>query len=322
MSLKVLILGINGFIGQRLTEHILSRTDWDIVGMDLFNHRLSHCLAYPNLEFKQGDVTQERVWISHQIQRCDVVLPLLRMSDARSTPEENDKNSKILFETNLDIIDQVNLYNKRLVLASCSQRLSENLSSQTNLGTNHEYIDRNSLDVIDQIVHSYGKIHGLQFTLFKPFNWIGPNQDEIFEPTTNHHNIVSRFIASIVHQRDIELNDQGNVKQSFIYIDDAVAALVEIIENKNQQAVGRIFNIANPNNLITLRELAEKIVTLAIDYPKYSEQAEQVRIICQDEGPATIEQIPSIEQAQKYLSWEPRTDIDVALHNILDSYLR
>ena len=35
MTQKVLILGVNGFIGSGLVDHILSRTDWHIYGMDL-----------------------------------------------------------------------------------------------------------------------------------------------------------------------------------------------------------------------------------------------------------------------------------------------
>jgi len=33
---KVLILGVNGFIGLHLTKHILETTDWDVFGMDMF----------------------------------------------------------------------------------------------------------------------------------------------------------------------------------------------------------------------------------------------------------------------------------------------
>jgi len=32
MSLKVLILGINGFIGSSLLEHCLVKTDWQLIG--------------------------------------------------------------------------------------------------------------------------------------------------------------------------------------------------------------------------------------------------------------------------------------------------
>ena len=35
MALKVLILGVNGFIGSSLTDRILRETDWHVFGMDI-----------------------------------------------------------------------------------------------------------------------------------------------------------------------------------------------------------------------------------------------------------------------------------------------
>ena len=35
MSLKVLIFGVNGFIGNSLTEYILKHRDWEVYGMDM-----------------------------------------------------------------------------------------------------------------------------------------------------------------------------------------------------------------------------------------------------------------------------------------------
>jgi nucleoside-diphosphate-sugar epimerase len=38
--MKILILGVNGFIGHHLTERILEETDWSVFGMDLSDDRL------------------------------------------------------------------------------------------------------------------------------------------------------------------------------------------------------------------------------------------------------------------------------------------
>ena len=35
--MKVLILGVNGFIGNALTERILGTTDWSVSGLDIGN---------------------------------------------------------------------------------------------------------------------------------------------------------------------------------------------------------------------------------------------------------------------------------------------
>ncbi|KAB0602240.1 NAD-dependent epimerase/dehydratase family protein, partial [Cupriavidus pauculus] len=37
---KVLILGVNGFIGHHLTRRILETTPWEVYGMDMSSDRL------------------------------------------------------------------------------------------------------------------------------------------------------------------------------------------------------------------------------------------------------------------------------------------
>ena len=39
MKTKVFITGIGGFIGSHCMSHILTNTDWDIVGTDSWNHK-------------------------------------------------------------------------------------------------------------------------------------------------------------------------------------------------------------------------------------------------------------------------------------------
>ena len=37
---KILILGVNGFIGHHLSKRILATTDWQVLGMDMQNDRI------------------------------------------------------------------------------------------------------------------------------------------------------------------------------------------------------------------------------------------------------------------------------------------
>jgi nucleoside-diphosphate-sugar epimerase len=131
-----------------------------------------------------------------------------------------------------------------------------------------------------------------------------------------------------VHRKDIVLVNGGAQKRCFTYIDDAIDALIKIIENKNNCASRRIFNIGNPSNNISIRELAEKIKSIAMNYPKYQDFAENTQIVCVSEeqffGKSyqdTVNRVPSIKNAETYLEWAPKTDIDIALHNTLDFYL-
>ena len=42
---KVLILGVNGFIGHHLSKRILASTDWHVFGMDMADDKLLEFIA-------------------------------------------------------------------------------------------------------------------------------------------------------------------------------------------------------------------------------------------------------------------------------------
>ncbi len=48
---KVLILGVNGFIGHHLSNRILATTDWEVYGMDMNTERITDLLDPAALSF-------------------------------------------------------------------------------------------------------------------------------------------------------------------------------------------------------------------------------------------------------------------------------
>ena len=81
MPLKVLILGVNGFIGSWLTEAILERRDWQVYGMDIADNKLGDALQNPRFKFVEGDITINREWVAYNIRKCDVVVPLVAIAN-------------------------------------------------------------------------------------------------------------------------------------------------------------------------------------------------------------------------------------------------
>ena len=51
-------------------------------------------------------------------------------------------------------------------------------------------------------------------------------------------------------------------QRCFTYIDDGIDALMRIIENKNNAAHNQIFNIGNPDENISIRQLAEMLIRI------------------------------------------------------------
>ena len=108
------------------------------------------------------------------------------------------------------------------------------------------------------MIAAYGMEQGLDYTLFRPFNWIGPGLDSIFEAKEGSSRVVTQFLGQIVRGEPIHLVDGGRQRRAFADIADGIAALMRILHNPGGIASGRIYNIGNPANHWSVRELARK----------------------------------------------------------------
>src|SRR6185295_8983824 len=77
---RILILGVNGFIGHHLSKRILSATDWEVFVMDMQADRIEDLLAERRFHFFEGDITINKEWIEYHIRKCDTVLPLVAIA--------------------------------------------------------------------------------------------------------------------------------------------------------------------------------------------------------------------------------------------------
>lgn len=337
MSLKILILGVNGFIGNSLTESILKKTDWEVYGMDMSFDKLRHSLGHKRFHFIEGDITISKEWIEYHVKKCDVVFPLVAIATPATYVQDPLRVFELDFEANLEIVRQCLRYNSRVIFPStsevygmCDEAEFNEETSKLVLGPiqKERWIYSASKQLMDRVIYAYGKHRGLQFTLFRPFNWIGPNQDRVFDPKEGSSRVVSQFISNIIHGQNIQLVDGGAQRRSFTYIDDGIDALMKIIENKDRCAEGRIFNIGNPKNDLSIRGLAELLLSIAKSYPKYTKTAEKCQIVSVDskeyygKGYQDVSaRVPSIKNAEEYLNWRPAVDVATALRKTLDFYL-
>ena len=77
---RILILGVNGFIGHHLSRRIIQSTDWEVYGMDMQTDRIEELLEEKRFRFFEGDITINREWIEYHIRKCDTVLPLVAIA--------------------------------------------------------------------------------------------------------------------------------------------------------------------------------------------------------------------------------------------------
>lgn len=336
--MKVLILGVNGFIGNALTERILTTTDWDVYGLDVGSDKIEPFLSDPRFRYLEGDIAINKEWTEYHVKKADVVLPLVAIATPASYVERPLEVFQLDFEENLRIIKQCVKYKKRLVFPSTSEvygmcpdpEFDEEVSTMV-YGPIHKqrWIYSCSKQLLDRVIYAFGRAEGLRFTLFRPFNWIGPNLDNVDAPKEGSSRVLTQFLHNILYGEPIKLVDGGTQRRCFTYISDGVDALMKILINDQNAADGKIFNIGNPENDFSIKELAEKLIAAVSQYPGYGRIAAASKIVpvhsdayygvgYQD----IMTRKPSIRMARQCLGWQPRVSMDEALRRTLDFYLK
>ncbi len=334
--MKILILGVNGFIGSNLTKRILSKTEWELYGMDLASDRLDTSLENPRFHFLEGDIAINREWIEYHIKKCDVCLPLVAIATPATYMKDPLTVFELDFEENLRIIRQCVKYRTRVIFPSTSEvygmcpdaRFSESTSPLVYGPIQKQrWIYACAKQLLDRVIWAYGRDRGLSFTLIRPFNWIGPGLDRIDAPKEGSSRVVTQFLGHLLREEPIRLVNGGKQRRSFTYIDDGIDALMKIIANENGSCEGQIFNLGNPGNDLSIRELAERMIAILREFPPLREKAEKARIeeisaeaYYGNEYEDMQHRVPDITRARERLKWEPKTGIDEALRKTIRFY--
>ena len=333
---KVLILGVNGFIGHHLSKRILETTDWEVYGMDMLTDRLGDLLHHERMHFFEGDITINKEWVEYHIRKCDVILPLVAIATPATYVKSPLRVFELDFEANLPIVRSAVKYGKHLVFPSTSEVYGMCTDSEFDPENSPliygpinkpRWIYACSKQLMDRVIWGYGMQEGLNFSLFRPFNWIGAGLDSIYTPKEGSSRVVTQFLGHIARGENISLVDGGSQKRAFTDIDDGIDALVRIIDNKNNIASGKIYNIGNPTNNFSVRELANMMLKLAAEYPEYADTAKKVQLVETSSGAYygngyqdVQNRVPKIENTMQELGWAPTTSMDDALRKIFEAY--
>ncbi|MFN2351844.1 MAG: bifunctional UDP-4-amino-4-deoxy-L-arabinose formyltransferase/UDP-glucuronic acid oxidase ArnA [Kiritimatiellia bacterium] len=335
---SVLILGVNGFIGNALSERLMQAGDYVVHGMDLHSDKIGRLIDQPDFFFDEGDISIHREWIEYHVRKCDVVLPLV----AIATPIEYTRNPlrvfNLDFEENLRVVRYCVKYNRRIIFPStsevygmCGDSEFDEDNSTLVLGPirMQRWIYSCSKQLLDRVIWAYGQHADLRFSLFRPFNWIGPRLDSLHSARIGSSRAITQLILNLVEGTPISLVDGGAQKRCFTDVKDGVEGLFRIIENKAGVCDGQIFNLGNPVNEASIRELAELLVAkfdkhpLRDRFPPFAGIQEVESGLYYGKGyQDVVHRRPSIRKAQKLLDWNPGIPLEQSIDETLDFFLR
>jgi UDP-apiose/xylose synthase len=346
-SPSICILGCGGFIGSHLVERILSRTPWRVYGIDRNPLKISDCRADPRFTFAKGDLeSSDR--LDEFMEKSDIVVSLAALCNPslyNTVPLEVIQSN---FIQPMEIVEKCSRLRKWLVHFSTCEVYGTTVShaAQRQFTPETDIFDEDKTPLVlgpvsaqrwtyacakqllERVIFAYGFEHGLAYTIVRPFNFIGPRMD--FLPGIDGDGVprvLACFMDALLSGKPLKLVDGGKNFRSFTSIDDAIDALMAILERPHA-AQGRIFNIGNPRNETTIAGLAKLMIRIYNELrPDFAVPASWFETVSSAEfyGQGyedSDRRVPDISKAQSLLGWEPKTSLVSALRTTMAHYIR
>jgi UDP-apiose/xylose synthase len=352
--MKILTLGAAGFIGSHLTQRLLKEKH-RVTAVDLYSDKVAEYLDDTNLTFVQQDIRSPEWNLDRAVAEADLVIDLIAYANPGLYLRIPLEVFRLNFTENLKIAEACVRHGKRLIQFSTCEVYGRTAASLKNakltnpedpihatfsedtseyiLGpvSKHRWIYSSAKQLLERVLHAYGIEEGFNYTIIRPFNFIGPKID--FLPTDNRDGIprvFSYFMDALFNGTQMKLVNGGVNRRCYTYIDDAIECTNRIVENLGGVCDKQIFNIGSPYNEISIRQMAETMREIyAQKYRHNGTRLPDIVSVTGDEfyGEGyddSDRRIPDITKARTLLGWQPewnvRDTIDATMRAHVEDY--
>ncbi len=287
MSKRAIVLGGAGLIGSHLCVKLL-KSGYDVICIDKRGRRESPLLR--NIE------NRERFhYIKHDITTpyeigCDELYNL-------ATPVEYGESFDYIGDQRLTSYGIINSLNNIVgTNAKVLYGSSDDIYNYDRVDVrykSHKKFIADSKRFGESLHLAYNSQYKVDARIARIFSTYGPNAG------LRDQHIISKMITQALNNQDISIYGKGDQIRTFCWVEDIVEGLIKLMGVHNNNQV--ISVDLGANNQITIRELAELIISLTgsksniyhiapkVDEPRYK--------------------IPNLKTAQRQLQWEATTPL-------------
>jgi UDP-apiose/xylose synthase len=330
---NILLLGAGGFIGSHLVEHLLANTTHQLTGLDVTDEKLIG-VDSDRFTFHAADVRHAPKVADTLIRRADVVVDLIAYANPSIYVTAPLDVFDLNFLQNLTIAKACMRHGKRLIQYSsaevygkagedelCREEATDSIFGPVN---KQRWIYATGKVLLERLLVAYGAEGALEYTIVRPFNFIGPRIDYLVPPNTfGGPRVFPHFMSALLNGSPLWVVDGGHVHRTFLHITDANAAFQLLLEHPDL-ARNRVFNIGNPDNNVTIRELADTMVSLFEELTGRPCRSE-IREISGEQfygtGYDDADRRPPDIARMRSLGWAPLRDLRSALRDTMRYYL-
>lgn len=348
--MKILALGAGGFIGSHLTQRLL-KEGHIVTAVDIETEKVSDFRNHPNLTFLQQDIRRPEWDLDGLVRDADLVIDLIAHANPGLYIKIPLDVFRLNFTENLKIAEACVRHGKRLVqystcevygrtvaslktamLSDPEDPIHATFSEDTSeyiLGpvSKHRWIYACAKQLLERVLHAYGLEEGFNYTIIRPFNFIGPKIDFLPHDKAGTPRVFSFFIDALLTGTPMKLVNGGVNRRCYTYIDDATECSYRIVENPGGVCDRQIFNIGSPQNEVSIRQMAETM--REIYSAKFWDKTTPLPDIVSVSGEAfygegyddSDRRIPDITKASTLLGWKPKWTIRDALESTMEYYV-
>jgi N-acetylglucosaminyldiphosphoundecaprenol N-acetyl-beta-D-mannosaminyltransferase len=330
---KITILGAGGFIGSHMVEHLLAQGRYEVVGLDITSEKLTG-IEHSHFRFYKADIRKDRGLIEDLVRETDVVVDLIAYANPSIYVTEPLEVFDLNFVQNLEIAKLCVAHRKRLIQYSSAEvygKANEGEAYHEDLtdgvfGPVHKqrWIYATAKVLLERVLFAQGQAGHLEFTIVRPFNFIGSRIDYLVPAhAIGGPRVFPHFMSALLTGGPLRLVDGGQVRRAFMHIEDANAAFLTILEHR-EEARNQIFNMGNPANNLTIRELSQLMLELYEELTGVPPTSEVVEISGEKfygTGYEDSSRLPPDITKLRALGWSPRHDIRSTFRDAMAFYL-
>ena len=289
---RILAIGCGGYVGSHLLDALLPSATIEVEGWDPDSSKIEPHRNSPNFVYKDlGTVGPEATrLLDAAVERADVVVNLAAVCN----PSQYNTQPLTTIRTNfidcLPIVDACARHKRWLVHFSTSEVYGWTIASyvpHNHYGdidlyelrerstpmvmgpiANQRWTYAAAKQLMERFVFAHGRESGMPFTIIRPLNLFGPRMDYIpGQGGEGVPRVLACFMAALLHGTPMQVVDGGHARRTIVSIEDAMRAILVILA-RPARSQNQFFNIGNPRNELTMRELAETMracyVTLTV----------------------------------------------------------
>lgn len=331
--MQILVLGAGGFIGSHLVEHLVARGEHQIVGLDVTAEKLNPNLNH-GFRFHEADIRRAPELVEELIGQADLVVDLIAYANPSMYVASPLEVFELNFMQNLRVADSCIRHGARLVQYSSAEVYGKSLvgeaysEEETDVVfgpvSKQRWIYATAKLLLDRVIYAHGVAGNLDYTIVRPFNFIGPRIDYLVPPgSMGGPRVFAHFMSALLGQGPMYLVDGGEVHRTFLHIDDATQAFQAILD-RPEESRNQIFNVGNPGNNITIRDLAHTMRGLYEEItglPCPSRPVEVTGETFYGAGYEDADRLPPNISKIRSLGWSPRHDLQTTLRSAMAYYL-